>query len=230
MSLALIVAWVSAISLLAVGAAYFTRRDGRSDALIALYVTLVIASNVVASKIVSYDLLFAVLFAPGATPLFAATFLITDIVNERFGKRETLRMIALAFFAQIVFLLFSYMALSATPAPFFQNQAAFEAVFSAVPRIALAGLVTFLVCEVLDAYLYQWLRAKTRGRHLWLRNALSSLPAMLLDSAIFVTLAFYGTTPIMPLIVGLTAVKWLVGIIDIPFMYLARFVMGVPRN
>lgn len=222
----LILVWISVISLIAVGAAYYARLTERADALIALYVTLVITSNLVASKIIGFDLGFTTLFAPGATLLFSVTFLLTDIVNEKFGRAATQRMIMIAFLSQIAFLVFSYIALSATPAPFFGGQAAFETVFGAVPRIAAAGLFTFLISESLDAYLYQWFRLKTHGRHLWMRNAFSSIPAMLLDSALFVTLAFYGVMPILPLIIGLTVVKWIVAVIDIPFMYLARTVIG----
>ncbi len=221
----LILIWIAIISLFAVGAAYYARMTERADALIALYVTLVITSNLVASKIIGFDLGFTILFAPGATLLFAVTFLLTDIVNEKFGRAATQRMIFIAFLSQIAFLVFSYIAVSATPAPFFANQAAFDTVFGAVPRIAAAGLITFLISESLDAYLYQWLRLKTHGRHLWMRNAFSSVPAMLIDSALFVTLAFWGTTPILPLIIGLTAIKWIVAVVDIPFMYIARSVM-----
>lgn len=230
MSLGLIVLWAATVSLFAIGAAYYARVTDRSDAIIALYVTLVIASNLVASKIIGYDVGFTTLFAPGATLLFSVTFLLTDIVNEKFGRRETQRMIHLAMFAQIAFLAFTYIVLNATPAPFFAGQAAFETVFGSIPRIAAAGLVTFFISESLDAYLYQWFRLKTHGRNLWIRNVFSSIPAMLLDSALFVTLAFYGTTPILPLIIGLTVVKWIVAVIDVPFMYAARSALGVPRN
>lgn len=225
----LILTWIAVISLIAVGAAYYARRMERSDALIALYVTLVLISNLVASKIIGFDLWFTTLYAPSAALLFSVTFLLTDIVSEKFGRQATQRMIFIAFLSQIAFLVFSYIAVSATPAPFFLDQAAFETVFNAVPRIAAAGLFTFLISESLDAYLYQWFRLKTHGRHLWMRNAFSSIPAMLVDSALFVTLAFYGTTPILPLIIGLTVIKWIVAVIDIPFMYLARSVMGSNR-
>ena len=229
MSLGLILLWITVVSLCAVGSAYYARYSGRPDAIVALYVTLVIASNLVASKIIGYDLGFTTLFAPGATLLFSVTFLLTDIVSEKFGRAETQRMIVVAFLSQIAFLIFSYIVVSATPAPFFSGQAAFESVFASVPRIAFAGLFTFLVSESLDAYLYQWFRLRTHGRHLWIRNAFSSIPAMLLDSALFVTLAFYGTTAILPLIIGLTVVKWIVAVIDIPFMYAARAVMKTDR-
>jgi len=225
MTLGLILAWTVAISLFAVGGAYYARRYERYDALLALFITLVIVANIVASKTIEFDLGFATFFAPGGVLVFAVTFLLTDIVNERFGRKETQRMIFLALIAQVALVAFSYLAVTATPAPFFTNQAAFEAILSSVPRIALAGLITFLVSETLDAYLFQWFRKLTNGKHLWMRNAFSSLPAMLVDSALFVTLAFYGVMPILPLIIGLTVVKWVVGIIDIPFMYLSRAIL-----
>lgn len=134
-------------------------------------------------------------------------------------------MIFLAFIAQVIFAVFTYLAISMQGAPFFEGQSAFETVLGSVPRIALAGWVAFLISENLDAYLFAWFKKVTGGKHLWMRNAFSSLPAMLVDSVLFVTLAFYGVMPILPLIIGLTVMKWLVGIIDIPFMYASRAVL-----
>ncbi len=226
MSLVLTIFWILLISIFAVGGAYYAKRYNRSDALIALYVTLIVISNIIASKTIAFDFGFTTFFAPGAVLLFSVTFLLTDIVSEKFGRRETQRMILLALFCQIALIAFSYLIVKATPAPFFQNQAAFEFIFGTVPRIVIASLITFFVSENLDAYLFQWFKKLTGGKQLWMRNAFSSLPAMLVDSVLFVTLAFYGVMPILPLIIGLTVVKWLVGVIDIPFMYLSRAVLG----
>ena len=225
MSVTLAILWAAVISLFAVGGAWYVRRYERADALLALYVTLVVAGSIFAGKTLAFDFGFAEFFAPGAVLFFSVTFLLTDIVNEKFGKSEVYRMIALGFFAQIAFLVFSYLVLNAAGAPFFKNQAAFDTVFALVPRIAAAGLIAFLVSEFLDANLFQWFRTLTGGRHLWMRNVFSSLPAMAIDSAIFVTLAFWGVLPLMPLIIGLTVTKWLVGIVDIPFMYATRAIM-----
>lgn len=225
MSLALAIIWSAVIALFALGGAWYVKRYDRSDALLALYVTLAVASSIFASKTLAFDFGFAEFFAPGAVLIFSVTFLLTDIVNEKFGKREAYRMILLGLLAQIAFLVFSYLVINAPAAPFFTNQAAFEAVFGMVPRVVIAGLLAFAVSELLDANLYHWLRGLTGGRHLWMRNAFSSLPAMVIDSIVFVTVAFWGVMPLLPLVVGLTVTKWLVGIVDIPFMYAARAVM-----
>ena len=226
MTLMLAIIWSVVIALFALGGAWYVRKYERIDALLALYVTLAVASSIFASKTIAFDFGFMrEFYAPGSVLIFSVTFLLTDIVNERFGKREVFRMIFLAFLAQIAFLLFSFLVLYANAAPFFTNQAAFESIFGMVPRIVGAGLVAFLVSEFLDANLFQWFRNLTGGKHLWMRNVFSTLPAMAIDSAMFVTLAFWGIMPILPLIVGLTVAKWLVGIVDIPFMYASRAIM-----
>lgn len=226
MTLPLAVLWIAVISLFGAGAAWYAKRSGRPDALIGLYVTLVIFSNIVASKVIEFDFGFKTFFAPGAVLAFSVTFLLTDIVNERFGKRETLKMIFLAFLCQAAFVVFSMMTLRAKDAPFFQNQAAFEAVLGVVPRIVVASLLAFLASEAIDAHLFHWFRKLTGGRRLWMRNAFSTLPAMMVDSLLFVTLAFGGTMPLLPLMIGLTVTKWVVGLVDIPFMYLSRHILG----
>jgi uncharacterized integral membrane protein (TIGR00697 family) len=226
MTLAVAILWAAFVSATTWGGAWIVRRSGRSDALLALYVTLVTFSAIAASKPIAFDLGFSTIYAPGAVLIFSVTFLLLDIVNERFGKREAQRMITLALFAQIALAAFSYLIVRATPAPFFLDQEAIETLLGSVPRIIVAGLLAFYVSEHIDAHLFHWFKMKTRGKHLWMRNAFSSLPAMFLDSAIFVTVAFLGTAPLVPLIVGLTTMKWLVGVIDIPFMYAARSIAG----
>ena len=48
---------------------------------------------------------------------------------------------------------------------------------------------------------------------------------MAFDTVIFVTIAFAGVQPLLQLIIGILVIKWLVGIIDIPFMYLNRMIL-----
>ncbi len=226
MTLALTIFWIIIVSSFTLLAAFYAKRSGRPDALVALYVTLVLFANIAASKTVGFNLGFTTIFAPATVIIFAVTFLLAGIVNERFGKKEVQRMILIAVFCQIAVILFSVLILKATPAPFFSNQPAFDAVLGLVPRIVIASLAAFFISENTDAYLFHGLRKLTNNKHLWIRGAFSSLPAMIIDSCIFITLAFYGIMPIIPLIIGQTIIKWLIGIVDIPFMYLARRILG----
>ena len=225
MNLLIIIIWICLITAFTLLGSLYVRRYNRPDLLIALYVAFVIFSNIVASKIAEFNLGFASFFAPAAVLIFSVTFLMTDIVNEKFGRKETHRMIFIALIAQVAISLFSWLILSLTPAPFWQNQSAFEIILGQVPRIIIASWIAFFISENLDAYIFAWFKNLTKGKHLWMRNSLSSLPSMAIDSVLFVVIAFYGLQPILPLILGLIVTKWLVGIIDIPFMYLNRWVM-----
>jgi uncharacterized integral membrane protein (TIGR00697 family) len=121
MSLTLTIFWIIIVSLTSVIGAYYVRRSNRPDAIIAFYVGLVGFSNIVASKTVEFDLIFKTVFAPAAALIFPVTFLLTDVVNEKFGRKETQRMIFIAFLSQIGLILLSQLVVRATPAPFFTN-------------------------------------------------------------------------------------------------------------
>lgn len=225
MNLLLLIVWIAGITSFTLLGSWYARRYEKADLLIALYVTFILVSQIMASKIAVFNLGFQTFFAPAAVMVFAVTFLFTDIVNEKFGPKETHKMIFIAFVTQVAMTLFFWLGIKLTPAPFWGMQESFEGLLGAVPRITLASWAAFLVAENFDAYVYGVFKKLTGGRHLWARNVVSTLPALLLDSLIFVPLAFGGLIPLMPIILGQVAVKWLVGVINIPFMYANRAVL-----
>jgi len=225
MELLLIIIWIALITSFSLFGSWYARRYNKADALIGLYVTFVLISNIIAYKIAAFDFGFITFFATAASLVFSVTFLLTDIVNEKFGRKETQKMIFIAFITQIAVAFFIFLAIYLEPAPFFADQESFAKILGFAPRIMLASWIAFLVSENADAYIFAWLKKKTRGKHLWIRNVFSSIPSMALDTVLFVTIAFYGIQPLLPLLIGVLAIKWLVGIVDIPFMYLNRWVM-----
>jgi len=225
MDLFFLILWICAITLFSVFGAWYVKKYKTPDALIGLYVAFVLISNILAYKIAAFDLGFVTFFATAPTIIFSVTFLLTDVVNERFGRKETQKMILIAFVTQVAVNFFIWLMIIIPPAPFWTNQQIFEQIFGFAPRLMVAGWIAFLISENIDAYIFSWFKEKTKGKHLWARNAFSSLPAMVIDSVIFVTLAFYGIQPLEPLIIGMVALKWLVGIINVPFMYLNRWIM-----
>ena len=221
----LILIWIGIITSFSLFGAWYARKYNRADALIGLYVSFVLISNIIAYKIAAFDFGFITFFATAATLVFSVTFLLTDFVNEKFGRKETQKMIFIAFITQIAITLFIWLSISLTPAPFWPDQEIFAKIMGFAPRIMLAGWIAFLISENMDAYIFSWFKKKTKGKHLWMRNAFSSIPSMALDTVIFVSIAFYGVQPLLPLITGVLVIKWIVGVVDIPFMYLNRWVM-----
>jgi len=223
-----VLAWIAAITLFTVAGSYYARRFARPDALIALYVTFILLSQIMASKIAVFDLGFAQLVAPSAVLVYSVTYLMTDIVNERFGRKAVHWMIFICFVTQVAMVFFLWLATIVTPAPFWGGQEAWESIIGMVPRIVVASWIAFLVSENFDAIIYAWFRKITKGRHLWMRNAFSSLPALTLDTFLFISIAFWGLAPLDELIPGQMGVKWLVGLVNIPFMYLNKWIMRAP--
>lgn len=224
----LIFSLIIGISLLSLLGSWYIKKYKRPDLHIALYITFIFLSNILAFKLVSYDLGFTTLYAPSGVLIFSVTFLLTDIVNEKFGRKETQKMIFIAFLTQVITTLFILLAIYLTPAPFWNNQSVFQQVFGFVPRAIIASWVAFLISENADAYIFSWFKNITKNKHLWLRNAFSSIPSMALDTIIFVFIAYYNVQPtytLIPLILSVILLKWLVAIIDIPFMYLNKWVM-----
>jgi queuosine precursor transporter len=217
--------WILLITAITFLGAWYARRYERPDALIALYVTFVILSQIIAVKIAQFDLGFWTVTAPAAAIIYPVTYLFTDVVNEKFGRIVTHRMIAIAFAANLAMVFFLWLASNLTPAPFWGNQAGWNAIFGMVPRITLASMVAFLASENLDALVYSWTRKITRGKHLWMRSVFSSIPALTIDTFIFITIAFYGTMPLGDLFTGQIATKYLVGLISVPFLYFNRWIM-----
>ncbi len=205
----------------------YARRFEKPDALIAMYVLFTTLSQIMASKIASFDLLFITVTAPAAVLVFAVTFLITDIVNEKFGQRKVHEMIFVTFITQVAMMVFLYIGGVLPAAPFWTGQDAWNSLFGIVPRIMIASWITFLVSENLDAWLFAALKRKTAGRHLWVRNVFSTIPALTVDTLIFVTLAFAGTgAPVWAIMLGQFATKYLVSVLNIPFMYLNRYILN----
>lgn len=226
MSILLLILWIVGITSFTLLGSFYARKFNKPDLLIALYVTFVLVAQILAVKISAFDLGFTTFYGPTGVLVFSITYLLTDIVNEKFGRKETQKMILVAFITQIAMIFFFWLSIQLTPAPFWTLQDTWASVFGIVPRITFASWVAFLITENLDAYVFSWFKGKTRGKYLWMRNVFSSIPALAIDSLIFIPIAFAGILPLWPLIIGQTAVKWLVGLVNIPFMYLNKWIMA----
>lgn len=226
MTLSLLIVWIICSASFTLFGSWYARKYNKADLLIALYITFVIISQILAAKISDFDLGFRTFFVPSGIIVFSVTYLLADIVNERFGRTETLKMIYIALVSQIAMVIFLWLGVQLEPASFWTLQSSWQQIFGLIPRITLGSWIAFIVSESVDAYIYSWFKKLTHGKHLWARYVFSTIPTLLLDSLIFIPIAFYGTQPIMPLIIGQTTIKWLVGLINIFFIYLNKIILG----
>lgn len=159
-----------------------------------------------------------------ANVFYASIFLATDALTEHYGKREGYRSVQIGFMCILLFVILSqFTLLFSTVEITEQINIAMQTVFSAVPRIALASMVAYLIAQNFDVWFYHLLHNKTQGRYLWFRNNFSTAISQLIDSVVFFTIAFYGVMPNSQLVeVILTGyvVKLIVATLDTPFIYL----------
>ncbi len=187
-------------------------------------------AQLLATKFVRFDFGLFKVDTVAAVLIFPFTFQLIDIVNEAYGRVQTQRMILIAFVSQVFMVAFVLMGTLATPASFWQGHEAWRQTLGMVPRITGASWVAFLVSQTLDNLIFSGLKKATRGRHLWLRNIASDVPALALDSVLFVSLAFWGIVPVWPVLVGQLVTKSIIGLVDAPFMYLSRRIIAKDRS
>jgi uncharacterized integral membrane protein (TIGR00697 family) len=233
MTWGLLIVWAIGVTSFTLLGSLYARRFERSDLLVGLYVAFVLTAQVLATKMAVFNLGIGSFTGPAGVLVFSVTFLLTDIVNEHFGRKEAQRMIFIAFIAQMAMGFFIWLGVQFEADPMWGAQGErFNALFMMLPKITIASWIAFLVSENLDAYLYAWLKKLTRDRHLWLRNVLSTLPALAVDSAIFVTIAFWGApiALLLSVMMGQIVVKWIIGVINIPFIYLNHAILTRGRH
>lgn len=188
--------WIIGVTSFSLLVSWYAKKFNKPDLLIALYVSFVFSAQILAVEISEFNLGFKSFFVPSGILVFSITYLLTDIVNEKFGIKETHKMILIAFITQVAMVFFFWLGVKFPPAPFWQIQDVWQEIFSLVPRITLASWMAFLVSENFDAIVFAWFKRITKGKYLWMRNAFSSISALALDSLIFVPLVFLGVMPI----------------------------------
>lgn len=166
----------------------------------AIFVTTLIISNIVAVKLVQ----IGSLYLPAAVILFPIAYIFGDILTEVYGYGRARQVIWTGFACNLLAVIAIWIAGLLPPAPFWtaaiyqtpdEAQQAFTAILGFTPRLLFASFVAYLIGEFLNSMIIAKLKVKTRGRLLWLRTITSTIIGQGADSAVFITLAFWGILP-----------------------------------
>ncbi len=174
----------------------------------ALFVTLLITSNIIAVKIIEVG--GRVL--PAAIVLFPITYILGDILTEVYGFRMARRVIWLGFLCNVVAVAGFWVGGLLPVAGFWTGQDAYQAILGYTPRLLVASFSGYLIGEFANSIVLSRLKIATRGRYLWTRTIGSTLIGQGLDSVIFITVAFTGTLAGANL-VELIVTQWLVKVL-----------------
>lgn len=181
------------------------------------FVGLLVISNVIANKIIT----IGGLVGPAAVICYSLTFVITDTITEIWGKERTKYFIKVGFVVSIITAIFIRLAIIMPAAHFWPNQEEFNLILGTNLRIVFASLVAYLISQYHDIWAFLFWKKITGERYLWLRNNLSTGASQLLDTLIFITLAFFGTgAPLLEMIIGQYVIKLAIAVLDTPLIYL----------
>jgi len=178
----------------------FALTSGHYATVVAVFVGLLLISNIGATKLIAAG----PLITDGGAFLFPLVYVVGDVLSEVYGWRATRRAIWIAFGMSALAAGTFWLVQSAPPAADWHNQEAFEAVLGFVPRIVLASLCGFLVGQLLNAWVLVQIKARTLETRLWARLLGSTAVGQFADTLVFCSIAFFGV------ITGWTFVNYVV--------------------
>jgi len=186
-----------------------------------LFIGFLIGMNVLGGKIVPFGP-FQVSVAFLIVPL---SFLMTDIVEEVYGKKKAREFIIAGVISLIVFLGFIILFLVLPPAERFTHNEEYRTIFGTSARIVFASITAFLLSQFHDVWSFKFWKDTTKGKMLWLRTNLSTTVSMTIDTFVFMFLAFYMLTPkftfgfIIQMIIPYLIFKIVWGMTSSPLIY-----------
>jgi len=200
--------------------------------LAAVFVTSLVVGDLIGVKLFEVHVGSVVaVMSIGMLP-FPVTFLLTDILNEFYGKKAARYVTWVGFFMAI----FAYAVIAIavqvpwaplTRAPDFKGtvESAFNNVFAGSQRILAASMMAYLVGQFADITIFNLLKRTTNNRLLWLRATGSTLVSQLIDTTVVQFVAWTGVLPtatIFSIIYTSYIVKLLIAVGLTPFIYLGH--------
>lgn len=183
-----------------------------------LFVSVLLISNIVSSKIIDFGLFTF----DGGTLLFPLSYIFGDILTEVYGYKKSKKVIWLGFFILLVMSIIFIIIGKLPPASDWHNQTAYELILGQTPRIVFASLIAYLCGSFVNSFILAKMKIFTKGKKLWTRIIGSTIVGELIDSIIFILIAFFGILPnnlLITLIVSNYVFKTGIEIIFTPLTY-----------
>jgi len=190
-----------------------------------------VVSNLIFQKFFHWDFfgLYTFEISVGILP-YPVTFLITDIISEIYGKKKANQVVTTGLFASFFSLLIVYVA-NDVPATTWSpiDNTLFTKVFGATAVAVFSSMMAYLFAQYIDIQIFHFWKRVTQGRHLWLRNNLSTFTSQFVDTfTVLLLLCSFGKIPwelFSGLLVSGFLFKLLIAVLDTPFLYAAVYAL-----
>ena len=172
------------------------RFSGNFIIIIALFITVLILSNIIAVKPIQlltlpFEFLGSTsVILPASIIIFPISYIVGDVLTEVYGFRIARGVIWLGFGANLLVVIGLWITGLIPAAVFWENQGAYDTILGQIPWILLASFVAYLIGEFSNSTILALLKYKMQSRYLWVRTIGSTVVGQGLDSFIFIYIAF----------------------------------------
>ncbi len=154
---------------------------------------------------------------------------ISSAVAELHGRDIANRLVLIGFIPLVMSMALTALVLALPAADDMpaDRLSAFDSIMGGTPRIWAAGIVAYGVSQILNVTIFSWLK-REGGRLLWLRSAVAGVLSQIVDTLLFISIAFYGLFPIGQLILGQALAKVILSIVLVPLLIM--LLVGIGRH
>lgn len=198
-----------------------------------VFVVCLIVANVVTSKVLDTGIHIGgvPVLIPGAALTYALTFLCTDVIGEIWGKKEANKAVIRGFAAQLIALVLIILTMY-LPAYDEEMQRAYRMLLGQTPIFVFGSLVAYLCSQSWDVWIFHKIRGRFCGnpKRRWIWNNVSTLTSQIIDTAIYISIAFGiglgwfmqegGMMLVLGMVIGQYLLKAGLALCDTPFFYL----------
>lgn len=212
------------------------KTNGNLILLSMIFVVSLVIANVVTAKTINtgIPLFGSTIILPGAALCYAITFLMTDVVGEIWGKKEANMIVKFGFIGQLLataLIVFTQFLPATDPV----MQSSYEMLLGQNLIFVIGSLVAYYVSQSWDVFIFHKIRNKFikeegNNKKRWIWNNLSTMTSQILDTVIFIGIAFgigFGwlfKAEMLPtlgaMMVGQYLIKFILALLDTPFFYL----------
>lgn len=221
--------------------AIFGRKHWLFVFLAGLFITNAVTAELISNKLIEIPISFD--FFGGKVGPFVTivgilpwpiVFLLTDLLNEFYGYKAVRRLswitaILIAYCFIIVGIAMEIPAVNIEGSNL-SDDAAFNKVFGQAQMVIVGSICAFLVSQLLDAYIFTWIKSKTGEKFIWLRSTGSTLVSQFIDSYIVLYIGFVlpgslSFADFMTIAPTNYFLKIIIAILLTPFIYLGHYVI-----
>ncbi|HHS8316168.1 TPA: queuosine precursor transporter [Legionella pneumophila] len=169
-----------------------------------------------------YDSRIVVVFGISVTPgslVYSITYLLSNVITEVYGFKNARKAILTALLFNVIFILYGWLVMILPTPDTINYDPAFDNFLATNARIVIASFVSYLISEPLNALIIAKLKVLFKGKYLGIRFVLSTLTSGIIDSILFILIAFYQVIPdseIIKLIAHIWMVKTIVELLGLP--------------